>query len=234
MPNTYGKPRKKGRARHRRFDVFRPVHGRIEDVGLKLHHRIAHARPAVDFERRNRTACILFHALKLVLYLKRDRFKRRTADVRFIRTACQSRNRTARIGIPVRRTEPRKSRHDNHVVRIGNGFCKRIAFMCSFNKTEFVTQPFDERSADKHAAFKRVCNGTVYAERNRRQKLMGRSDRLCSRVHEHKAAGTVRRFRFAFVKAALTEKRRLLIADDGSDRNFETAYVFVGRRIHAR
>ena len=143
-----------------------------------------------------------------------------------LRASGNADDRPAGVHVPIRRTHARKGGHDIHSARIGNLPCIIFRIAAFREKAEFVPQPLDHGSADKDATFQRVFR-TLAPERrgNRRQKSVFTDRPLISRIHQEKAARSVRIFRFPLFKAALSEQRRLLIARYSRDRYSHAAYV---------
>src|SRR5687767_13058983 len=76
--------------------------------------------------------------------------------MRFSGAARQSRNQTARILIPVRRAETCKSRNKINSAVVRNGIRQSLDIIRFFDDSQAVSEPPDNRAADKNAAFERV------------------------------------------------------------------------------
>ena len=166
-------------------------------------------RAAIDAQFRQRLPAILLHGLDEIGGLEGDALERRACQVRAVRAARQSDDGAACRGIPLRRSQSRKRRHQVHVAGVGNRWrpaprCRRSCSMMPRPSRSHCTvaPPMNTppSSAKWLAPPRRIA--TV------REQSMTRGLRLAADVHEREAAGAVGVLGHAGRETALAEQAR--------------------------
>src|SRR4030095_3596017 len=112
LPESSGEPRQVRRTERCRLDNFRTHNRHLKNISLELHQEIVGTCAAIDAALIHRNSRILFHYFENIAYLKCNAFQRGSRDMARSRSACQPGDRTARILIPMRCTQPRKRGHE--------------------------------------------------------------------------------------------------------------------------
>ncbi len=139
----------------------RTHHGHAEQVGLKLHQQIVDARAAVRAEFLEADPGVIFHYPEHVANLIRDSFERGTSDVELRRAPREADDDAARIGVPMRRTQPGKGRHEIHTTVVRYLCRERLDLAGRFDDAQAVTKPLHDRASDEDAAFECVLRHPV-------------------------------------------------------------------------
>ena len=149
-----------------------------------------------------------------------------------VNTARKAYNCTARILIPMRRTQAYKSRNHVAAVGIGHRFRHSFGFGSIANQPQLITQPLDSSTGNKNGAFKRIFHLAVYTPGDSCNKTVFAVYRLFAGIHQHKTARTVGIFCFAGCKAGLSEQRTLLVTCSAGDRNRSLKKLGIGRTVY--
>ena len=149
-----------------------------------------------------------------------------------VNTARQADNRTARILVPMRRTQAYKGRNHIAAVGIGHRFRHSFGFGSIANKAQLITQPLDSSAGNENRAFQRILYLAVYTPSDSCNKTVFAVNRLFAGIHQHKAARAIGIFCFAGYKAGLSEKCALLIACSAGDRNRCLKQLGIGRTVY--
>ena len=150
-----------------------------------------------------------------------------------VNTARQADNRTARILVPMRRTQSDKSRNHIAAVGIGHRFRHSLGFGSIANQSQLITQPLDSSTGNENGAFKRIFHLAVHAPGDSCNKTVFAVNRLFAGIHQHKAARAIGIFCFAGCKAGLSEQRTLLITCSAGDRNRCLKQLGIGGAVYA-
>ena len=125
-------------------------------IALKLHQHVACAHAAVNVHAFDAHAAIGLHGFYQVIHLIRNGIKRRAHNMRRPRSPRNTHNRTARLGVPIRRSQTRKRRYNHHTLgaraRMRNG----VGVAGVLHNAKRIMKPGDKRTAHKRAAFQHI------------------------------------------------------------------------------
>ena len=115
-------------------------------------------------------------------------------DLRQAAFGGQTAQRAARAGLPIRRAEPGKSRHEiDALARVG--LCREVSGLGrGADRPEPVAQPLHRGAGDKNAAFERIGGLAAEPVGERRQQPVARRGRPRAGMQQREGAGAVGRF----------------------------------------
>ncbi|MNM59242.1 hypothetical protein D3C81_704870 [compost metagenome] len=149
------------------------------------------------------------------------------------RSTGKSEHRASDLAIPVRTSQPYKSRYQIHPIRRLHPHRVLLAVFGIPEHAEAVAQPLNRRASHKNTAFKRILHLAIDTPRNGCDQPMLRHYRLCACIHQHEAAGSVGGFDHALLIARLTEQGRLLVSRRSCDRHLLAEEMIIhGMAIH--
>src|SRR6266446_5013800 len=232
-PEADAEPGEIGGAETGRLDDGRPVHRRIEHVGLELAEEVVGDGAAIHAEPRQRRLGVGGHRLQHVAALEGDRLQRGARQMRPRGAAREPENGAACVRIPVRRAEPDEGRHEVHAARVGHRAGQGVRLGGVRDDPEAVAQPLNGGAGDEDGALERIGRPPTEAPGDRRQQPVRRDHRALAGVDEGEAARAVRVLGLARPEARLPEERGLLVARDAGDRHAARQPAEV-RRLGAR
>ncbi len=127
------------------------------------------------------------------------------------------------VGIPIRRPQSDKRRHQIHSSRVGFTGSQGFDFRRGANQPQPVAKPLHDRAGNEYRTFQAIHHLPVQSPADGRQQIVVRGHRLVARVEQQKAAGTVGILGRTRLEAGLAERGRLLIATTGSNGNRRTS-----------
>src|SRR5260370_40316006 len=98
-----------------------PLHRHSQNISLELHEQVIDDGASIDTQSRHMHATISGHGLKHITGLITHGLKGCTSNVASGRTPCQSPDRAACVGIPVRSSQADKGRDEEHTTIIRAG-----------------------------------------------------------------------------------------------------------------
>ena len=149
-------------AQRRGFRHRRANDRRAENVGLKLHEAVVGGGPAIHAKFRHRCAGIAPHRIQQVGDLIGNALERCAGEVACGGAAGESKDRAARVGVPMGRAQSHEGRDEKYAAIVRNGLGQRLDFFGSSNQTQSVAQPLDDCAADEDAALEGVLGHVSY------------------------------------------------------------------------
>lgn len=176
-------PRQPRRAQRRGFDQVGPLDGNAEHVTLELHQPVVLGGTAIDPQDVQRRATRAAHRLEHVRGPVGHRLQRRAHEMFARSPACQPDDRTARVRLPMRRTEAGERRDEVHAVVAleRSRHCLRLAGLADDAQT--IAQPLHRRTRDEDAGLQRVLRLPAWTAGHRREDALtpaGRRSPVCS------------------------------------------------------
>src|SRR5438270_1657086 len=217
-PEADAEPGEVGGAETGRLDDGRPVHRRIEHVGLELAEEVVGDGAAIHAEPRQRRLGVGGHRLQHVATLEGDRLQRGARQMRPRGAAREPEDGAARVLIPVRGAEADEGRHEVHAARVGHRARQGVRLGGVRDDPEAVAQPLHGGAGDEDGALERIGRPPTEAPGDRRQQPVRGDHRPLAGVDEREAARAVGVLGLARLEARLPEERGLLIACDAGDR----------------
>ena len=106
--------------------IFGLTTARFDDVRLKLHQQLVIGHAAIDAQRFEAHAGILFHRPQHFPCLERGRFENGAGEMAAIGEACQADDGSPRAVVPVGRVEPGEGRHEVDAAVVGDRARERL------------------------------------------------------------------------------------------------------------
>jgi hypothetical protein len=148
--------------------------------------------------------------------------------VRFGDAPGEAEKRSPRVAIPVRRSETHEGGHEGDAAAVGHARGEARDIIGARNERQTIAQPLNGGAGHEHGTLEAVGAPCLGAPAHRGDETARRRLRGATDVHEQKAAGPVGVLRLATQEAALTERRRLLVAGDSGDRDGAAEDAFLG------
>src|SRR5664280_2490061 len=205
-----------------RLEDLGPDDGHAEEIGLELHEELVRGGAAVDAQLGQRDAGVLLHGVEDVGALEGDRLEDRAREMSAGRAAGEPKDGAPRVGVPVRRAEPREGRHHVHAPVVGLARGERLDVGGRPDEFQPVPEPLHGGAPDEDAALEGVGEGAAEIPGDGREQAVFRGDRVPPGVEEQKTAGAVGVLREAGPVASLPEEGRLLIPRDARDRDLRS------------
>ena len=139
-----------------------------------------------------------------------------------IYTTGQPHDRAAGILIPVGSSKSRKCRHDVTAVCIRYLSRKILGIRCGIHQMKLITKPLDRSTGHKYGSLQNIGDLSVKSPSDGRDQPVIGKYRFISCVHQKEATGSVCILGLAFLKAGLSEQRRLLVTGSTGYRDPST------------
>ena len=134
---------------------------------------------------------IRFHRFQQIARLKTDAFQRRAGKLSRARVARKTVNRTARFGIPIRRTQSGKRRHHIQFLAQISLFSQRLGFRCLSDHLKPITQPLHHSPRNENRPFQRIRRFAIKLIRNRSEQSALRPNQRVACVQQGKTARAI-------------------------------------------
>ena len=192
-----------------------------------MHEETVHRAATVDAEYADRLACGA-HGFDEIARLVRDALERRAGEMRARRRALDPDQQSARVHVPMRRSQAGERRDEVHVVVSRETRRERLGLGGRRDDAETIAQPLHRRARDERASLERVANALADVPCDRGEKAAARRRWAIRGIHQKEAARPVGVLRLARCEAGLTEERGLLVPGDSGDRNDRAEVPRVG------
>ena len=184
-----------------------------------MHETVVGGGSAIHAKFRYRCSRIAAHGIEQIRHLICDALQRCPSEVACSGAASESKDRAARVGIPMGRSQSHEGRDEKYTAVVRHRVRQRFDFMGSSNHPQSVAQPLDDRAAHKDAAFEGILGYIFDFPGNRSNQPIGGRHRASTSVLQHETSGAVGIFRQAGMGASLAKQRRLLIPGNACERN---------------
>ena len=165
-------------------------------------------------------AGILLHRSQHICRLVGERLHCGTDQVFLGGASGQSDDGSSRLRIPVRRAKAGERGDHIHTCRIRRSGAVILRIRGTLDHAQLVPEPLNRGACNKHGSFQSILHFSGSKPHgDRGQKPVFRYDCLCARIHQQEAACPIGILYFPFLKTALPEECRLLVAGGAGNRN---------------